>query len=106
VIQSVIDHSQRLIGDGFLATLFGDVLAQQSIKVLIAYSLSTAVRIGNAGLNTPGLIDALVVTVAITKYPFLRSTSVLITFCLCAAPIAARPLWLCRREHANRPIRG
>jgi hypothetical protein len=67
VIQFVFDHSQRLIGDGFHATLLGDVLAQQSIEVLITSSLPTAVRIGKVGLNTQGLIDALVVTVAMTE---------------------------------------
>lgn len=32
VIQSVFDHSQLLIGDGFHAALFGDVLAQYDLS--------------------------------------------------------------------------
>ncbi len=61
VIQSVFDHSQLLIGDGFHAPLRGNVLAQQTIEVLVAAALPAAIRIGKVGLDAKGLIDGLVI---------------------------------------------
>lgn len=54
VIQLVFDHSQLPIGDRFHPPLLGNVLAQQSIEVLIAAALVTAVRIGKLGLDAKG----------------------------------------------------
>ena len=61
MIQSVFDHSQLLIGDSFHAPLLGNVLAQQTIEVLVAAALPTAIRIGKVGLDAKGLIDDLVI---------------------------------------------
>ena len=61
VIQFVLDHSQLLIGDGFHAPLLGNVLAQQSIEVLVAAALPAAIRISTVGLNSQGVIDCLVI---------------------------------------------
>ena len=55
VIQSVFDHSQLLIGHSFHAPLLGNVLAQQTIEVLVAAALPTAIRIGKVGLDTKRL---------------------------------------------------
>ncbi len=61
VIQSVFDHSQFFIGDSHHAALLGDVLTQQTIEVLVAAALPTAIRIGKVGLDAKGLIDGLVI---------------------------------------------
>ncbi len=61
VIQSVFDHSQLLIGDSFHAPHLGNVLAQQTIEVLVAAALPTAIRIGKVGLDAKGLIKSLVI---------------------------------------------
>ena len=61
VIQSVFDHSQLLIGDSFHGPLLGNVLAQQSVEVLVATALPTEIRIGKVGLDARGLIDGLVI---------------------------------------------
>jgi hypothetical protein len=49
MIQSVLDHSLLLIGDGFHAELLGNVLAHQTIEVLFADALPAAIRIGKVG---------------------------------------------------------
>jgi hypothetical protein len=61
VIQSVLDHSQLLIGDSFHAPLLGNVLPQQTIEVLVAAALPAAIRIGKVGLDAKGLIYGLVI---------------------------------------------
>jgi hypothetical protein len=61
VIQSVFDHSQLLIGDSFHAPLLWNVLAQQTIEVLVAAALLAAIRIGKVGLDAKGLIYGLVI---------------------------------------------
>jgi hypothetical protein len=48
---SVLDHIQRLIGDGFHAPILGDVLAQQSVEVLVASPLQIAIRLDKVCLN-------------------------------------------------------
>lgn len=60
VIQSVLDHSQLLIRDGFHAPLLGNILAQQPIEVFVAAALPAAIRIGKVGLDPQGLINDLV----------------------------------------------
>jgi hypothetical protein len=62
VIPSLFDHGQLLIGDSFHAPLLGNVLAQQTIEVLVAAALPTAIRIGKVGLDVKGLIDGLVIS--------------------------------------------
>ena len=57
VIQSVLDHSQALIGGSFQAPLNGYVLTQQTIEVLFSAALPTATRIAKIGLDDKGLID-------------------------------------------------
>ena len=64
VIQSVFDHSQLFTGDSFHAPLFGNVLAQQTIEVLVAAALPAAIRIGKVSLDAKGLIDGLVNEIA------------------------------------------
>ena len=61
VIQSVFDHSQLLIGDSFHAPLLGNVLAQQTIEVIVAAELPAAIRISKVGLDAKGLINGLVI---------------------------------------------
>ena len=61
VIQSVLDHSQLLFGHGFHATLLGNVLAQQSVEVLVAPTLPAVVRIGKESLNAQRLAEGLVI---------------------------------------------
>lgn len=60
MFQSFLDHSRLLISYGFHSTLFGNILCQKSIKVLVAAALPTEIRIGNVGLDAQGLIDGLV----------------------------------------------
>jgi hypothetical protein len=61
VIQYIFYHSQLLIGDSFHAPLLGNVLAQQTIEVLVAAALPTAIRIGKVSLDAKALIDYLVI---------------------------------------------
>jgi hypothetical protein len=61
VIQSVFDHSQLLISDSLHAPLLGNVLPQQTIEVLVAAALPTAIRIGKVGLDAKALIDGLMI---------------------------------------------
>ena len=51
VIQSVLNHNQALIGNGFHTPLLGNVLAQQPIEVLVTAVLQAPIRIGKVGLN-------------------------------------------------------
>ena len=53
-IQSVFDHSQLLIYDSFHALFLGNVLAQQTIEVLVAAALPDAIRIGKVGSGWQG----------------------------------------------------
>ena len=61
LIQSVFDHSQLLIGDSFHSPLLWNVLAQQTIEVLVAAALPAAIRIGKVGLDAKALIYGLVI---------------------------------------------
>jgi hypothetical protein len=61
VIQSVFDHSQLFICDSFHAPLLGNVLTQNTIKVLDAAALPAAIRIGKVGLDVKSLIYGLVI---------------------------------------------
>jgi hypothetical protein len=69
MIQSVFDHSQLLIGDGFHAPLLGNVLAAQTIEVLIAASLPAAIRIGKVGLDAKGIVYGLVTRKLANSWP-------------------------------------
>jgi hypothetical protein len=55
------DHSQLLIVDSFHASLLGNVLAHQSIEVLIAAALPNSLWIGKVDQHAKGLIDGLVI---------------------------------------------
>ncbi len=61
VIQSYFNHSQLLIGDSFHAPHLGNLLAQQTIEVLVTATLPAAIWIGKVGLDAKALIDDLVI---------------------------------------------
>ena len=62
MIQSVFDHSQLLIGDGFHAPLLVNVLAPQTIEALVAASLPAAICIGKVVLDANSLVYGLVIS--------------------------------------------
>ena len=94
VIQSVLNHSQLFLAHCAQRSLFGHILAQQAVEVLVAAPLPAAVGVGKVCLLAQSLVNLLMLR---------EFFSVVLGQCFGQAQIGLEPL-LYRLGHQVGPF--